>query len=886
MVAASRRLDHLGDPVALATRAGLALATCSFLLAWPARAEVPDAGSAMDSEPALGEPADAAPDTVAVATLEPPQPLHPTTVPYPANAPAHEQPIVVRIKMSVGVDGAVHKVELLTHSLPVFDDAVVAAAQAFQFEPARYGGKPVPVEITFTQTFEPPPPPPPPAEEGPPLVSALRGRLIEMGTRLPVANATVVALVGERHYSVDSDAKGRFRLHVPAGDARVTVHAPNCNSFLQQEHLAPQQELAVTYYIERERYDPYEMVIVGDQQREEVSRITLRGAEIQQIPGTFGDPFRVIQTLPGTASVISLLPYPVIRGASPSSTGYLLDGTRIPLLYHLLVGTSVIHPEFIDEIQFFPGGAPVLYGGYTGGIIDGRTRRARSDEKLVDLDANLTQAGGFVREPIPSLGVTATAAARYGYPGMLLSLATNQLSLSYWDYQFRLDGGNPRNGWTAMFFGAKDELDTPSSTAPPGSSNPPLAPALILDFDRADLRAYHGSGNFDGLYRLVLGYDHTDSSGSNVATWVLEPSMRWKYRASERFTLVWGLEGSFHDFNQGQPSATAGANAISLSTFTQDLHALYVGTALIEGLWRPTSRWLIRPGVREDVYYDRNTTKSSTDPRLTLRYKLTDRQLPELAAGSDANAVWLKGAVGIYHQPPRFVLPLPGFDTMPLRYGLQESIQTSLGVEAPLREHFSLSLEGYFAYMNPTIFDLSVNSQDLNTTGNTSLVPGTTIPPTTTAQQLLDRLASPTTGRAYGIEAMIRRESKSGLFGWLSYSLSRSERYRDGSWVPYDFDRTHLVNLVAGLRLPRNWDLGVRFQYQSGLPETTTSGYNTARADGYSRVDLRIDKRAVWNKWMLDFYIDILNAALLPEEVTPGTYIRYVLPTAGIRARL
>ena len=74
----------------------------------------------------------------------------------------------------------------------------------------------------------------------------------------------------------------------------------------------------------------------------------------------------------------------------------------------------------------------------------------------------------------------------------------------------------------------------------------------------------------------------------------------------------------------------------------------------------------------------------------------------------------------------------------------------------------------------------------------------------------------------------------------------------------YDFDRTHLVNLVAGLRLPRNWDLGVRFQYQSGLPATTTAGYNTARADGYYRVDLRVDKRA---------------------------NIRYVLPTAGLRVR-
>src|SRR5205814_553147 len=83
--------------------------------------------------------------------------------------------------------------------------------------------------------------------------------------------------------------------------------------------------------------------------------------EIQQVPGTFGDPFRVVQTLPGVASVVSLLPFPIVRGATPSSTGFLLDGTRVPLLYHLLSGPSVIHPEFIDEIQFYPGGAPAPY---------------------------------------------------------------------------------------------------------------------------------------------------------------------------------------------------------------------------------------------------------------------------------------------------------------------------------------------------------------------------------------------------------------------------------------------------------------------------------------------------------------------------------------------
>ncbi len=65
-----------------------------------------------------------------------------------------------------------------------------------------------------------------------------------------------------------------------------------------------------------------------------------------------------------------------------------------------------------------------------------------------------------------------------------------------------------------------------------------------------------------------------------------------------------------------------------------------------------------------------------------------------------------------------------------------------------------------------------------------------------------------------------------------------------------------------------------------------TSGYNAARKAGYMRLDLRVDKRAVYRKWLLDFYVDITNVALLPEEVQPGTVIRYVLPTVGLRGRL
>ena len=115
----------------MALRLAALLAPAFWLSLGTARAQTPDAGQ---SETPAAQTPDAS-SGEAPAALEPPQPLVPTTVPYPADAPPHDQPIVVRIKISVGADGTVQKVELLSHSLPVFDDAVVKAAQAFTSPP-------------------------------------------------------------------------------------------------------------------------------------------------------------------------------------------------------------------------------------------------------------------------------------------------------------------------------------------------------------------------------------------------------------------------------------------------------------------------------------------------------------------------------------------------------------------------------------------------------------------------------------------------------------------------------------------------------------------------------------------------------------------------------
>jgi outer membrane receptor protein involved in Fe transport len=85
---------------------------------------------------------------------------------------------------------------------------------------------------------------------------------------------------------------------------------------------------------------------------------SLSREEVRQMPGAFGDPFRAIEALPGVTPVASGLPFFYVRGAPPGNVGYFLDGMRVPLLYHVAIGPSVIHPGLIERVDLHAGGYP------------------------------------------------------------------------------------------------------------------------------------------------------------------------------------------------------------------------------------------------------------------------------------------------------------------------------------------------------------------------------------------------------------------------------------------------------------------------------------------------------------------------------------------------
>ncbi|MBT6178399.1 MAG: TonB-dependent receptor plug domain-containing protein, partial [Deltaproteobacteria bacterium] len=633
--------------------------------------------------------------------------------------------------------------------------------------------------------------------------------------------------------------------------------------------------------LERESYERYEEVVIGKRARVEVSRTSLRGREIHRVPGTFGDPFKVTNTLPGVSQLMSLVPLPVIRGVGPSQSGFLLDGIALPIFYHSLAGPSVIHPAFIERVDFSPGNPAVEHGGYTGGIINGVTKMPFQDaDSSYSIDLNLIQGGGFIRESFESMNTEVMAAARVGYPNGVLSLLNSQTRLSYWDYQTRISWGDRKLFLSAMFLGAHDKLETLDSKYENGELVEFREPTLWAEFHKIIFKLRHQSSALIGNYHVALSYDLSalESADPSATSFGIAPHLDWQWNVLHSLKIIAGLEAEFRELSLSDDTMNSTTSDNPTQEFlTQASSGLHKDAGSWLALtYEPLDAWFITPGVRVDVYSNTQQSHWGIQPRLQISGKVFEQ---------DDQSLWFKAASGIYQQPPRPYFTLPGLSVTALELGLLKSYQNMIGTKWDINAEWSLDLQVYYNHLDPTLFELNLSeNQEEQTNQNSS---NSAANPD--GQEWLTGLSSDSTGRAYGLEVILRKDDNGHFFGWLSYALARSERRRDESYVAYDFDRTHILNLVAGFKFSGNWEIGSRLVFQTGTPlSTDNGGVASGRSQPNWRIDLRIDKRIVFNQWLLDFYVEILNVGVTRESggLLSGNGFRYVLPTLGLKANL
>ncbi|HEY2731035.1 MAG TPA: TonB-dependent receptor [Polyangia bacterium] len=812
-----------------------------------------------------------------------------------------------------------------------FDEAAAEAAKQMEFSPAEVDGKPSPIRIEFTVHFKPkvvappvetppppPPPEPPPPPPPPPASVVVRGLMREKGTREPIADADVsVAVVGADESAVGAggakagaaaateivgatDADGRFevRARAPRGLRVIlsdTAHEPCVRDFTAAE-VTGAVPAAWTCSTRVRAGAVYETRVRADAAHPEETKLTLSKVELTTVPGTLGDPLRVVQSLPGVARAPFGLGLLVVRGANPADTGAFIDTLNVPQLYHFLVGPSVISPNLVEKLDFFPGGFGARYGRFSGGLVDVTLRTDVGRQVHGSVDVNALDSSVFFEGPVGA-GWRVSAALRRSYIDVLLPLFIPKKVGSsfvtvvpvYYDYQARAEH-DLRDGGKLVIeaFGSDDRLDVVAQD-----------PSRQIDFDqhtgshRLMAMWTASAGHWVSHFRPAYGYGvQSFSLGTNTGEIRYQ---RFFFREDltrafgPRFSFAAGLDGLLsYDLADFDVPAPRDGRSIGVTNpvQTQVTRRLFDTAPAVyaEGQWSVLPTLRLVPGLRFDYYYVVGTDKLNVDPRLSARWAVT----PRLA---------FKGTAGLYHQ-----LPTPQF--LDKEYGnpnlaLIWADQYELGVERRFTDAVNLSLTGFYVRRH----DLPVPS--------------------------VERFSSTGRGRAYGLEVMLRHEVTSHFYGWIAYTLSRSETAgnladavpmgppsgtdrsgADLSWRPSEFDQTHNLIVVASYNR-WGWTLGGRYRFVTGVPATPVAGsfydadYNgytrvngeagSTRLPNFSQLDVRLEHVWTFDAWTFGAYLDVQN--VFNAENPEGTTYDYryqqsapirgltILPIIGLRGR-
>ncbi len=837
---------------------------------------------------AAGQPTPPAPPPEpALATPPAVKLLVPAEVPPGTVFPGPE--VVVVLAIDVDPAGLVEAVRLEQGAGEPFDGAAAAAAKKFLFEPGRLtSGEPVPVTISFRlrisapEAAEAPPPPPPPVR--------FTGRLLERGTRKPLANVAVAARTSAEPGKATSGADGRFTLTVPEPSFTLVAVPPGHDRLELRIEARPGEERDETFYLERSG-DGNETVVSASPVRREVTRQVIPASQVAKVAGTHGDTLKAVLNLPGVARTAFGSGQLILRGSSPGDSRVFVEGQRIPLLYHFGGLRSTINPRFLEQVEFIPGNFAPDYGRATGGIVEVKLRDPASDMVRGEAGVNFYDASLAIEGPLGD-GWAGGAAFRRSWIDTVLPLVLpREANFSfdsaprYYDYQFlatrRLGGQALR----LLYYGSMDKLvvilerpaDDPKITgtisartmfhALQGSLSGPVAPGLShqssVQLSFSQFRTRFGPQFLFDLDVLRLAVR---------SAWTLDLDKGLQLSAGIDATTA----GVTIEVNtprppkEGQPEAPVSTSPVlSLGTTTTQ----QAPAAFLELRWEPVPSLLVLPGVRVDWYSA--ISSGSVDPRLGARW--------EVRPGST-----LKAGVGLFHQPPEPDESAPEVGNPRLR--TEAALQASAGVERRLSDAFEAEATGFYKKLSSLVVRNPAASYDPSQ------------PP----------YSNGGTGRVYGLELIVKARAGDRFFGWLAYTFQRSLR-RNGAGAaerPFDFDQPHILTLVGTWNFARAWSFGGRFRYVSGNPETPVTGsvldassgtyvprygaINSTRLPAFNQLDLRLDRTWTYRTWKLVGYLDVQNVANRGNlegysysydysQKTPATGLP-ILPILGVNA--
>jgi outer membrane receptor protein involved in Fe transport len=610
-----------------------------------------------------------------------------------------------------------------------------------------------------------------------------------------------------------------------------------------------------------------ETLTVQNIEQQTQNHITLSGEELNNIPGSFGDPLKALGAMPGIAIINDQGSAPAIRGSAPGDNNYFIDFLPTGYMFHLGEAVSVLNPDVVSHFNLYPAAFDAEFGDVLGGIIDVQQKQPRTDRTGGHININTALTDVLVETPITQdQGISFSTRRSY------LELILPHLGIDndnfqfiqypvYMDYQGKyVNYINPDHTLNIIINGARDTL---TFNIPEGSDNALKQPETMgigdikLGFDSQGIiwqwDTPLGHQNRLALGKLVINNqtsfgDGKLFQGKNTFT---QEYLReqWIYSFNETQTLTLGTDYNHWTIELDVNGLNQPCTALDSANLCKDLslaERLIQKTRLTfdsiiayaTHQWTITSRLKLTTGLR--LTHDDYLNISHKDPRLSINWQwLPNTQL---------FTMW-----GRHHQLPEGRQLDTVFGNPDLKYRQSDHKVIGINLQIPRGRHNTLTgWQWKTELYQKTFSNLIVADQEKNYINNAS-------------------------GSAQGLEVLIRRNnSSSTLNGWLSLTVSKTERTNLSTQetFPFDYDQPTIATLVLDYKALKPWKFGIKWNFHSGAPNTPIIGTelnpegqllpiygekNSERLPNYHRLDLRITRTLQFDHHTLDTYLDIIN---------------------------
>ncbi len=551
----------------------------------------------------------------------------------------------------------------------------------------------------------------------------------------------------------------------------------------------------------------------------EVSVVTLDVKDLKKIPVLLGeqDVLKTMQLMPGISASSEGSSGFFVRGGDADQNLILLDEAPVYNASHLLGFFSVFNSDALKDVKMYKGGIPAQYGGRASSVMDVRMRNGNMKEWQVSGGLGLISSRVTVEGPIVKDQGSVVVSGRRTYADILAQPFLedfDNFDLYFYDLNFKANYklGEKDRVYASGYWG-RDVMGTDE-----------------FGFDWGN-RTFTGRWNhifnsklFSNTSFIYSEYDYgfnVDNGGieidldAGIYDYNLKQDYNFYLNPNNEITFGW--QGIYHQF---QPSTFSFDDEVQDAAQKQDAleGGIYIANEqkvsdriqLSYGL-RLSSFSNIGTGIAEDAEglptentYEKGefyNTSFNLEPRFAATYLLNENS--SLKMSYNRNAQYL-------HLLSNSTSGSPTDLWLPSSPVVQPTIadQVALGYFKNFKDNnYKFSVETYYKNLQNTV-DYKDGAEIFgNTDIESELVFGE--------------------GRAYGAEFLLEK-TKGDFTGWLSYTLSKSERQyeeiNNGEWFSARQDRTHDISLVGIYQVSPKLSLSASWVYSTGDAVTFPTG--------------------------------------------------------------